>query len=295
MKTVLAPIGSSTDYGALRTALNVARALNAHVQACHVGKSVLEAALAAMPRGPGGRLAGTELGDRWHQLRNDERSAAADAKQYFLALCEKSRIPLATTPSRKKSVTGEWLETGEEDIDTVATQIVKHALYSDLVVLRSAQDTARVDLIGELLLHAGRPLLLCNDETLRDTPQHVLVAWKPTAQAARAVSVAMPLLRLAQKVTIAMATEGSMDAGSAEPGARRLAASLAWNGVQAETHIVQDGDSAPYDGVLSLVLERGIDLLVMGAYGHSRIRELILGGFTRRVLQQTPVATLLMH
>jgi nucleotide-binding universal stress UspA family protein len=295
IKTVLVPIANQADYGALSTAITVAAGLGAHVQACHVGPSVFEAALAAMPRGPGGRLAGKELAERWQQMRNEEKSRSANARQHFHGLCERNGIPLTTTPSATNSVTCEWLETDDEHLDTVVGQIVERALYADLVVLRSGQDATRLDLIGELLMRTGRPFLVSGAEGLTNVRGHVLIAWKPAAEAARAVAAAMPLLRLAQKVTIGVAVEGSMDSNRAGECASRLAANLAWEGVRAETRVVQGAGSTAYDGLISLARDLKVDLLVMGAYGHSRTRELILGGFTRHMLHDAPVTALMMH
>jgi nucleotide-binding universal stress UspA family protein len=132
-------------------------------------------------------------------------------------------------------------------------------------------------------------------QTAKDAARNIVIAWKPTAEAARAVDAAIPLLCRADKVTVAVATEDAADEAYAAHMASALATRLAWHGVKANPRVLGQSGSDPEEKIASLLGELRADFLVMGAYGHGRTRELIFGGFTRHMLQHTPVATLMAH
>jgi len=122
-------------------------------------------------------------------------------------------------------------------------------------------------------------------------PETVVVAWKATPEAARAVTAAMPFLSRSKKILIVtVAEEQSV---SDEEGAR-LMTSLAWHGLDASTRHLRPDTHGAADTLLAAAAEEGA-LLVMGAYGHSRLREWIFGGFTERVLRDAAVPVLMMH
>jgi len=121
----------------------------------------------------------------------------------------------------------------------------------------------------------------------------IAIAWKSTPEAARALTAAMPFLLKAAKVIILSADEGHSGATTIESAAR-LGRSLRWNGIDAELRRLSQATDAPRD-ILKAVAETGADLLVMGAYSHSRARELILGGLTRRVLRDATLPVLFCH
>jgi nucleotide-binding universal stress UspA family protein len=296
MKTILVPLWSSDDFSALHAAFDIAKQLKAHVQGCHVGPSVFELALGAVPKGPSARLAGHALASRLQQLRGAERSGATRARRYFHALCKREGVLIADTPRPADAVTAEWVDAEGEHFDSPFDQVRRRALYSDAVILQSRTDGSSIDFVGDLLLRTGRPVVVsAAGKAKKSIAERVLVAWKPTPEAARAVTAAMPLLRQAGKVTIGIATEDSTDSKAARQSASKLAANLAWHGVAAETRIAHKGSADAYERLISVAADLKADLLVMGAYGHSRTREMIFGGFTRKVLEHTPIATLLAH
>lgn len=119
-----------------------------------------------------------------------------------------------------------------------------------------------------------------------------MICWKESAEAARAVSAAMPLLARANRVVIVTASETRDEA---HDSVVEVAEQLAWNGVDAEVrHLLADGLST--DGLLtSAAQDCSADLVVMGGYGYSRMRETVFGGCTDTFLRSAETAVLLMH
>jgi len=173
------------------------------------------------------------------------------------------------------------------------------ARYADLVVLSQADPADRdqggllQDLPEQVVLHGGRPVLLVPRSGSFDVPsRRALVAWNGSMQAARAITAALPLLRGVAQVTLAVFGAEKDDHG-AEPGAD-MALFLARHGLKVEVlRRPLSGDAG--EAILSMAADFNADLLVMGAYGHSRFRELIMGGATRSVLAQATLPVLMMH
>ena len=143
--------------------------------------------------------------------------------------------------------------------------------------------------------YEGRPLvLLAPKQAPENLAPTIAIAWKDTAEAARAVTAAMPLLMKADKVLILAAEESGGSTASLE-SAKRLVQQMRWHGISAEAHHVSPAGRSVADAIAHIAQERKADLLVMGAYGHSRFRELVLGGVTRDVLRECRLPVLLFH
>jgi nucleotide-binding universal stress UspA family protein len=173
------------------------------------------------------------------------------------------------------------------------------ARYADLVVLGQAAAAGAEDagLLPELpdylLLNCGRPVLLVPRAGRFPTiGKRVLVAWNGSVEAAKAVTGALPLLRGAEQVTLAVLGNNSETLGQS-PGAD-IALYLARHGVRVEV-LRRPEPHDPGQAILSLAADFGADLLVMGAYGHSRFREMMLGGATRTILATATLPVLMAH
>jgi nucleotide-binding universal stress UspA family protein len=173
------------------------------------------------------------------------------------------------------------------------------ARYADLVVLgQSAPADSKdgnllPDLPDYVLLNCGRPVLLVpHTGRFPTVGKRVLVAWNGSAEAAKAVTAALPLLRGAEQVTLAVLGE-SMDVLGESPGAD-IALYLARHGVNVEV-LRRPAPTDPGKAILSLAADFQADLLVMGAYGHSRFREMMLGGATRTILATATLPVLMAH
>ena len=174
------------------------------------------------------------------------------------------------------------------------------ALYTDLVLLGqhdprlgSAQNVP-ADFVEWTLHDSGKPALVLPYTTRQPLPlRTALVAWKESREAARALSAALPLLRQADKVHVVMWNDSQTPRIPAD--AASLLAYLQRQGVVAEVHPQGPATSQLGDHLLSLAADLGADLLVMGCYGHARIREWVTGGVTRTVLASMTLPVLMSH
>lgn len=191
-----------------------------------------------------------------------------------------------------------WAELGATP---VSGAFADQALFADLVVLgqHDARDAdsnnVPADLVATTVIGSGKPALVvpfAGDFT--SVGREVLIAWKPTRESARAVASALPVLRRAAKVHVATGDENDLKALAAE-GGLDLVGFLRGHGIEPNVHLHAVGAEAVGESLLSLVADLGVDLLVMGCYGHSRMREWALGGVTRTVLQSMTVPVWMSH
>jgi nucleotide-binding universal stress UspA family protein len=143
---------------------------------------------------------------------------------------------------------------------------------------------------GDIILAAGRPVLITPPEATYLSVKRILVAWKETREARRAVRDALPLLRAAEEVVVAAVGETASDAAATD-----VARFLELHGVVAQTRLQRLRERTVADELVRLAEEDRADLIVAGAYGHSRTREWILGGVTRDLLDRCPVCCLMAH
>lgn len=183
--------------------------------------------------------------------------------------------------------------------------IVRHGRASDLVIVGQV-DHARIahdntadmlarDLPEQVVMHSGRPVLIvpCAGR-FQDLGKHVLIAWDGTREAAMALRDALPLLDKTSRVAlVSLRKEGAAeDAG--ELHVPEMTAWLMRHGIEAKAEryptTIGFGDT-----LLSCAATMGVDLMVMGGYGHARLRELVLGGVTREILAHMTVPVLMAH
>jgi nucleotide-binding universal stress UspA family protein len=191
----------------------------------------------------------------------------------------------------------EWREAGGHAADVVGL----NAKYADLTVVGQAnpnnpENYPNPGLPAEVALGAGRPILVVPYiGAQQEIGRNVLVAWNGSREATRAMSDALPILERADKVTVLAVNprKGGGDHGDV-PGAD-IALHLARHGVRAEASQTVADDIDVGDILLSRLSDLGADLVVMGAYGHSRMRELMMGGATRDLLRHMTVPVLMSH
>jgi len=171
--------------------------------------------------------------------------------------------------------------------------------YADLVILGQhnpdAHD-ANQGLADRLVLDMGRPCLVIPYIGVRETlGRCVLVAWNARREAVRAVNDALPMLQRADRVVVLSVNPAVGEAGEGDIPSADICHHLARHGVkvEADTTIAKDIDVASL--LLSHAADMGADLMVMGAYGHSRLREMVLGGVSREILQTMTVPVLMSH
>ncbi|RXH03448.1 universal stress protein [Bradyrhizobium vignae] len=185
-------------------------------------------------------------------------------------------------------------------LDFPARFVLAQARCADIVV-SGARSPAFSDAFAraspkDLVMQVGRPLLVVPDTVNWLDLRNVLVAWKDTPEARRAVADALPLLRKARDVTIAMIPEQGDDRSVAIAGVTDVADWLARHGITATARICEGAPNESAAAQLERVAgDLGAGLIIAGAYGHSRFRELILGGVTQHLVTQSARSVLLSH
>ena len=178
-------------------------------------------------------------------------------------------------------------------LDRLPQLLARHARCADLTIVGQADlathgvdDTA---LIEAAFMDSGRPaLVLPHDNTARLPPRRAIVAWDGSREAARAANDAIPLLQAAEHVYVVDAREAADHSGG------EFVAHLVRHEVRAELRELSSSG-----GIAEVLLEQAraaaADLLVMGGYGHSRLRQMMLGGTTRSILERTTLPVLFSH
>lgn len=200
------------------------------------------------------------------------------------------------TASAAGGVTMRWLD--NDNADAVAV-FCRQALYADLLVLgqhdpgAASASAVAAGFVESVLIDTDKPALILPFEgELQTAGNDVLIGWNATPQSARAVTAAMPWLRRARHVHV---LEASDPAAQHCAGELDIAQYLQLHGVVPTLHRQRASPPDAGDFMLSLANEVGADLLVMGCYGHSRARELMLGGASRTVLRAMTIPVLMAH
>jgi len=258
----------------LDLAVALARQHRAHLTALHV----IDVALPVMAMGDGG---GAVIAELMEQMRQTALKAGAQLQAAFQEAI------------RREGIMGEWRQVEGSAAELVAL----HGRYADLLVL--GQDDPESDhagLLEAVLFDSGRPVLAIPFAgTFPQIGRRVLVGWNASREASRAVHDALPLLAKAESACVFLANpKRGLGAHGEEPGAD-IARHLARHGLKVEVAKAVADDVADSALLLNHASDIGADLLVMGAYGHSRLREFILGGVTRSLLREMTVPVLLSH
>ncbi|ACK50415.1 UspA domain protein [Methylocella silvestris BL2] len=188
-------------------------------------------------------------------------------------------------------VSGEFRAIGRGQ---TAEEAVLNSLHSDLVVVGHPEPNGLPDDMSpeRILLASGTPLLVVpNDWKGRTIGDHVLIGWNATREARRAVADAMTFLIAAKSVTVLVIDPPRHPHGE-EPGAD-IALHLARHGARVDVKQATSDDASTAEFILRYAERNASDLLVVGAYSHARLKELLLGGVTRTLLAQTPVPVLI--
>jgi nucleotide-binding universal stress UspA family protein len=142
------------------------------------------------------------------------------------------------------------------------------------------------------VFESGRPIVLSPPSPPRQIGTNVLIAWNCSTEQARATAFAMPLLRLADRVTVLTVIGGT---GVPGPSAEQLIRYLQRNGIAAAPLAVELDGRTTGEAILATAASLGCDLLVKGAYTQSRLRQMIFGGATQHVLANAALPVLLAH
>ncbi len=183
-------------------------------------------------------------------------------------------------------------------IDFPARYIVQQARCADIVVSggqgKNFSDPFALASPKDLVMQAGRPLFIAPDNVSWLDLRSVLVAWKDTPEARRAIADSLPMLRKAKDVTVAEVVEAGDSRPAAVSRVRDVVAWLSRHGVSA-SELVPERSGDAIAQLEAIAANVGAGVVVAGAYGHSRFRELVLGGMTEHLITQSRRCVLLSH
>jgi nucleotide-binding universal stress UspA family protein len=220
------------------------------------------------------------------------RSSAGEART-FSSVEEfrksKSIVPLGK-PARCDGVSAGWATGPCEDVAALLRCARAHEL---IVVGRSAfGNSLSLNLLDLLVTECGRPILIAPPKPQPISFDTVAIWWKDHVAAARAVSVAMPVIAVAKRVVVLTAEEGGH---SYAETAAELAKQFGWHGVEANHRVLPKNGMPAIDSLWAASVAEKAGLVVMGAYSHSRMRELVFGGCTQSVLERAALQVLLQY
>ena len=282
-KLLLPLTGTAAGESAIATALIVARQWNAHILAMHVRADSRDVAPLA-----GEGLSGAMIQEMMQATEKESGERSSAVRTMFDRAIEAAGIRIEKPTAIADHPTATFtVVTGREE-DVVAQQ----ARLADITIVphpESGDEVSSSDALHAVLFDSGRPVLIAPHRSPVTLGTRVAVAWNGTGEGAAAVQAAMPWLRAAQAVRILSADEYQRNG----PPARDLASYLALHGVQAEMATFRPLDREVGAGMLAAAREFGADLMTMGAYSHSRLRQLILGGVTRHILENADLPVLM--
>ncbi|MET3970275.1 universal stress protein [Bradyrhizobium sp. S3.9.1] len=186
---------------------------------------------------------------------------------------------------------------GKVPADQIASILAEHARFSDLTLVPVRPHDSRTEhIIETLLFESGRPLLLCPEQhvdELRPEFENVMIAWDHSARAARAVGDALPILQAAASVRVVTVADDKADA--VVQSGTALVDHLREHGVYASFETTKGGGSSIGKVLGSWANSHAMDAIVMGAYHHSRLNEIVWGGVTKTVIGQPPCWVMISH
>jgi nucleotide-binding universal stress UspA family protein len=288
IKTILvAASGGEGDRSVFETALALAQPLEAHLDFYHLWVTPDEAA-ALTPHVDFAQ--GRALDDALNALQREAAAKSAASVRRFREFCESNGIPIAEPGQAARGVSADFLE----ERDDAIRRLIFQARHHDLVVVgRPHAHGARRSVAGHLLMASGRPVVIAPPVVKAASEGVAMVGWKETPEAARALSAAMPLLKKAQRVILAVVEDG--ESAPIARAAEDLARQLAWHEIPVETQAIAADGRSVAELLHAAALAARADLLVVGAYGHSRIRELIFGGVTESLMDGASLPIFLAH
>ncbi len=285
-KAILVPFsGEPRSEAALGTALRVAGRFDSHVEILHVEMDP-RTALAGL--GEGMTEATAEL--IVEEARTAAKTKSQDARHLAEECCDNAGWTMvdagAEMPDRRVA---SW----RQIIGRQSEEIACYGRVSDLIIVPSPdteQSGPDSGIAEAALFDTGRPVIVAPEKVPEVVGGSVAVAWNGSREAAGAIAAALPIIVEAAQVTLV--SEPQKNGGH---GAASLVAYLARHGVSAASVELNAGNRAIGERLISTATAAGADLLVMGAYGHSRLRELVLGGTTRSALKHSTLPLLMVH
>ena len=286
MLNLLVPVAArDQSWHGLHAALILAKRFNGHVDLAFVqGEARLDSGLRS-EEGPIYLF----MREAVAQLAKEAAERAAEAERTFAGLIQEHDVALADGPDKGGRATASWSVTE----GTVTAVIQRWGGVHDATVFArpDGADSTWRDGVETALFGTGQPVLLVPSGQRSAIGESVLVGWNRSAQAARALRDALPLLKRAKKVVVFSVATGAKEGPSPQEASRHLE----WHGIGNEVIEVPAGRESVGKALMAGAQEVEADLVVMGAYSHSRFREAILGGVTRQLLAEADLPVFMSH
>ena len=287
MKTILLPLldDDSSDAeirldAALATALFIAKNFGSHIEGLFVRRT------------PMAGSAPIELSPTYlDQHREYWQYSLKKARNHFTAFMSKSDVPTARISEPSERPTSGWHDE-EGEIHRVVGLYGR--LFDLIVIPRTGGDASEsyLPVCESALFESGRPVILASPTVPDGLGRTVVIGWNGSSETARAISLAMPFLTVAESVTV-LSVEGAMGGMVPGPSGKKIAEHLVRNGIPATAKTVEAKGRSSGNALMMEALTLGADLLVKGAYHHTRLREIVFGGTTRHILKDSTIPVLL--
>jgi nucleotide-binding universal stress UspA family protein len=287
-RRLLLPLtGTAAGEAALATALMVARIWHAHVHCLHVRVDARDVAPLA-----GEGLSGAMIEEMMAATERESGERAGRVRALFERFTEQAGdVTLADSAETARRAEGptlsfESIAGREEDI------VAQRSRLYDMAVVPSPEaeeDVSSSDALHAVLFDSGRPVLIAAREPPTTIGTRVCCAWNGSAESAAAIAAALPWLHRANAVRVLYADEYQRRG----PDVDGILRYLRWHEITAEKALFKPATKDVGAALLGAARDFGADLLCMGAYSHSRLRQLILGGVTRHVLENADMPVLM--
>ncbi len=276
--------GESGSEAVVSAALHLGQAFAARVELLHVELSDEE----AIPIVAHGMTAGA-VGNILESLSEQREIRAEAAETLYKTLCIDAG--LATCEPDDAAVPGRFRVAFRRVVGRESDELARRGRLADLVIVRGPMaEGGLLEGVETAMFATGRPLLMVPETVPERLGMNLAIAWDGTTGAARATGAALPLLSRAETVTILTA---DMEKTGTKPSA--LADYLAEHGISSRTWAFLPEDGALGERLLAEAEAAGADMLVMGAYGHSRLRQMVFGGVTQSVIAKSKIPVFMAH
>jgi nucleotide-binding universal stress UspA family protein len=291
IKRILVPLPGTVDHsGEIDTALAAAKSLGADVEALFITQP-LPPPTARMAAGGGYGYRSVASAVQLDRLPEERERQAREARERFVQACASAGIPM---PAAGEAPGALPLASWREEEGGYVEVATKRAPAFDLVVAASSTVLASLkDIAERSLLRARRPVLLAPTRLEIPLTETAMIAWDESPECWHAVSAGLPFLQLAKSVQIVSVDRRAEHRSASQA---EVAAYLRCHGIAASSRVAALDLRSVGQTLLAAAGEAEVGLLIMGAYSHSRLRETLIGGVTRHILQNAAARpVLLMH
>jgi nucleotide-binding universal stress UspA family protein len=280
-KTILVPLdGGTINRSVLETAVAAARRFEAHLEVLYVRPNPSEMVRHGTMGLPDS-LRKTVIETAETGIKNQ----AAEVRAIFEKFCKEKNLAIATKPPEPGKPTAAF----REESGYSGEALVRRGRLSDLIFVARPDESSRsAQTLETALLETGQPVVVVPPEPKQTIASRITIGWNASAEAARAVSEAMPCLNRAEGVTILASQKRAASADD-------LAEYLGWHGIKPAIKIFDPDSRSVGEALLAESRKLGADLMVIGGYTHTRARQLLFGGVTSHFLKAADIPVLMAH